>query len=62
MPPDYQQMKTTRLVELLALATEKQTQLLAERTFNEEYEELKESILQLQAIINSRQNEQTPMK
>jgi hypothetical protein len=39
------------LVDLLAQKTEKITQLLVEKRFNEEYESCKEDIKQIQAAI-----------
>jgi len=51
---DYQNMNTDSLMELLASKTAKLTGLLAEKKFDTEYETCKESIKQIQAIIDIR--------
>jgi len=54
MHTDYHSMVTPMVVDLLARKTEKFTQLMAAREFTLEYEQLKETISQLQAVIASR--------
>ena len=54
MLPDYQNMNTDGLMELLAHETEKLTGFFAEKKFDEEYEKCKEGIKQIQVIIDVR--------
>ena len=54
MLPDYQNMSTDSLMELLAHETEKLTELLGKKKFDAEYEKCKEGIKQLQVIIDMR--------
>ena len=54
MLPDYQNMSTDGLIELLAHETEKLTGLFAEKKFDAEYEKCKESIKQIQIVIDMR--------
>lgn len=54
MLPDYQNMSTESLMELLAHETEKLTELLAGKKFNAEYEKCKNGIKQIQVIIDIR--------
>ncbi len=56
MLTDYHRMSMSSLIDLLALHTEKYTQLLAEKEFTEEYLKIKETIQQLQAVIEARKN------
>ena len=54
MLPDYQNLSTDRLMELLAHETEKLTTLLAQKKFDPEYQKCKEGIKQIQVIIDIR--------
>ena len=54
MLPDYQNMSTDSLMELLAHQTEKLTELLAGKKFDAEYEKCKDGIKQIQVIIDIR--------
>ncbi len=54
MFPDYQNMSTDGLLELLARETEKLTVLLAGKKFDAEYAKCKDGIKQLQVIIDMR--------
>ena len=54
MLPDYQSLNTDSLVELLAHETEKLTKLLAEKKFDDEYNQCKEGIRQIQVLIEIR--------
>jgi len=54
MLPDYQNMSTESLMELLARETEKLTDLLARKKFDAEYEKCKNGIKQIQVIIDIR--------
>ena len=54
MLPDYQNLSTDSLMELLSNETEKLTALLAEKKFDAEYEKCKEGIKQIQVIIDIR--------
>jgi len=54
MLPDYQNLNTDSLVELLANETEKLTKLLAEKKFDDEYNQCKEGIRQIQVLIEIR--------
>lgn len=54
MLPDYKNMSTESLMELLARETEKLTELLAGKKFDAEYEKCKEGIKQMQVIIDIR--------
>jgi hypothetical protein len=54
MLPDYQNMTTSNLVDLLAQETEKFTQLMMDKKFGNEYEDCKQVIHQLQALITLR--------
>lgn len=54
MLPDYQNLNTDSLMELLATGTEKLTGLFAEKKFDAEYEKCKEDIKQIQVIIDIR--------
>ena len=54
MLPDYQNMSTESLMELLARETEKLTELLAGKKFDAEYEKCKDGIKQIQVIIDIR--------
>jgi hypothetical protein len=56
MHPDFQNMTTSNLVDLLAQETQKFTQFMAEKQFGQEYEECKHLIQQIQSIISSRQD------
>ena len=51
----YQGMATSSLVDLLAAETTKFTQLMAEKKYGKEYEDCKEVIQQIQAVLQSRQ-------
>jgi hypothetical protein len=51
---NFQSMSLTNLIDLLAAYTTKYTQLLAEKNFGDEYNKVKETIKQLQAIIELR--------
>ena len=55
----FQSMSMTNLIDLLAAYTIKYTQLLAEKNFGEEYDSVKETIKQLQAIIEMRKESET---
>jgi hypothetical protein len=55
MRPDYQNMTTANLVDLLAQETQKFTQLMMDKKYGEEYEACKQVIQQIQAAISSRQ-------
>ena len=50
----YQNMSLEELVDLLAQKTQKYTQLLVEKQFNEEYRESKETIQQILSEIELR--------
>jgi hypothetical protein len=52
--PDFVKLATADLVDLLAQETEKFTRLMGNKEFTPEYEECKETIQQLIAIIESR--------
>ena len=54
MLPNYQNLNTDSLVELLAHETEKLTKLLAEKKFDDEYNQCKEGIRQMQVLIEIR--------
>ena len=47
MPTDYQSMPMASLIDLLAVYTEKYTQLLALKAYGDEYNEYKRMILQI---------------
>ena len=53
---DYNNMNTANLVDLLAQETQKFTQLLTDKEFTPEYEEIKNTIKLIQGIIESRQD------
>ena len=55
MRPDYQNMTTANLVDLLAQETQKFTQFMMDKKYGEEYETCKQVIQQIQAAISSRQ-------
>ena len=50
----FTDMATTNLVDLLAQETERFTQFMAAKQFTPEYEQCKETIQQLMAVIESR--------
>jgi hypothetical protein len=52
--PNYVDMATTNLVDLLAQETEKFTQLMAGKEFTPEYDQCKQTIQQILAVIESR--------
>ena len=54
MLPDYQNMTTESLMELLAHETEKLTELLGGKKFDEEYEKCKDGIKQMHVLIDIR--------
>jgi len=54
MIPAYQHMSMEELVDLLAQKTQKFTQLLVAKEFNEEYKESKNAIQQILAEIELR--------
>jgi hypothetical protein len=54
---DYQNLSTERLVDLLAQETQKFTQLILEKRFNHEYDSLKNSILNIQAVLELRKEQ-----
>jgi hypothetical protein len=56
MLPDYQTMSTAILVDLLAQETQKLTQIMSGKELTPEYEESKQTILQIQATIQSKEN------
>lgn len=56
----FQQMSMEELVDLLAQRTQKFTQLLVEKKFNEEYQECKVAIQQLLAEIEMRKETTSP--
>ena len=60
MIPAYQHMSMEELVDLLAQKTQKFTQLLVEKEFNEEYKESKNAIQQILAEIELRKK--SPIK
>ena len=55
---DYEKMNVSKLLDLLALETEKFTHLLAQKQFSEEYEETKRIIHEITAILEKRRNGQ----
>ena len=59
MLPDYKKLSTEELVDLLAQKTQKITQLLVVKTFDEEYKESKNAIQQILAEIELRKESQT---
>ena len=58
MTTDYSNIATPILVDLLAQETEKFTHLMSQKEQTPEYDEQKQIILQIQAVIKSR-NETT---
>lgn len=54
MSVDYNTMTTPSLVDLLAQETQKFTQLMADKEFSPEYQACKNTIRQIQAVIESR--------
>ena len=54
MLQDYKKLSTEELVDLLAQKTQKITQLLVVKTFDEEYKESKNTIQQILAEIELR--------
>ena len=54
MLPDYQNLSTENLMELLASETEKLTRLLAEKKFDDQYNQCKDGIRQMQVLIEMR--------
>ena len=56
MMPNFNNMPTSHLVDLLAQETQKFTQLMMDKEFTPEYEECKRTIQCIQAAIES-QNE-----
>ena len=57
---DYHKLPTEALVDLLAVSTEKFTQLMADKEYSQEYEETKGTIQLIQRIIASRQTVSEP--
>lgn len=53
---EYNNMNTANLVDLLAQETQKFTQLMTEKEFTPEYEEIKSTIKLIQEIIEFRQD------
>ena len=53
---EYNNMNTANLVDLLAQETQKFTQLMTEKEFTPEYEEIKNNIKLIQGIIEFRQD------
>jgi hypothetical protein len=51
---DYNRLTTEALIDLLAHETSKFTQLMADKQFSQEYEEMKGTIKFIQDIIESR--------
>jgi hypothetical protein len=57
--PELQNLDLPTLVDLLARSTQRYTELFAEKSFGEEYEECKKTILILQKEIELR-SQKTP--
>jgi len=59
MTSPYQNMSLEELVDLLAQKTQKFTQLLVDKNFNDEYKESKETIQQIVSEIELRKGSST---
>lgn len=57
MLADFQNLSLASLVDLLARYTERHTQLLADKSFDDEFRKSKEIIQQLQVVIEIRRRE-----